>query len=64
MGRQLTGHGGQGLKQANVSHVIAQLFRVNGMDSNSLRLAFSNQTKDNICVVIQRLSIIFKSHLE
>jgi hypothetical protein len=45
MGRQLTGHGGQGQKLADG---LGQPFRVEGMDANSLRLAFSNQTKDNI----------------
>jgi DNA-binding transcriptional MocR family regulator len=61
MGRQLTGHGGQSQKLADG---LGQPFHVNGNDTKSLCLAFSNQTKDNIYVEIERLTKILKSHLE
>jgi DNA-binding transcriptional MocR family regulator len=37
---------------------------VNGEGTNSLRLAFSKESEDNIRVGIERLAQVFKSHLE
>jgi 2-aminoadipate transaminase len=50
--------------EANVSYVIGQPFHVNGEGANTLRLAFSKESEDNIRVGIHRLARIFKSHLE
>ncbi len=50
--------------EANVSYVVGRPFHVNGQGANTLRLAFSKETEDNIHVGIDRLARIFKSHLE
>lgn len=52
------------LTQAKVSYVIGKPFHVNGEGTNSLRLAFSKESEDNIRVGIERLAQVFKSHLE
>jgi len=50
--------------EANVSYVIGRPFHVNGEGINTLRLAFSKESEDNIRVGIERLATVFQNHLE
>jgi len=50
--------------EANVSYVVGRPFHVNGEGINTLRLAFSKESEDNIRVGIEKLASVFKNHLE
>ena len=52
------------LEQEKIAYVIGQPFHANGEGRNTLRLAFSKESEDNIRLGIQKLAKVFKSHLE
>ncbi len=51
------------IEQEKVSFVIGQPFHVDGTGTNTLRLAFSKESEDNIALGVKRLAGVLKSHL-
>jgi 2-aminoadipate transaminase len=49
--------------EEKVTYVPGASFFVDGKGQNTLRLAFSRETADNIAVGIERLAQLFKRHL-
>lgn len=54
----------ESIEQARVIYVPGHPFHVNGTGRNTLRVAFSKESEDNIRAGIHRLAEIFKHHLE
>ncbi|MCI0421670.1 MAG: PLP-dependent aminotransferase family protein [Acidobacteria bacterium] len=54
----------EAIEQAKVTYVPGHPFHVNGAGRNTLRLAFSKESEDNIRAGIHRLAQVFKHHLE
>lgn len=55
---------GMALEQEKVAYVVGQPFHVNDKGRNTLRLAFSKESEDNIGLGIQKLARVFRNHLE
>jgi 2-aminoadipate transaminase len=54
----------ESIEQAKVIYVPGHPFHVNDTGRNTLRVAFSKESEDNIRAGIHRLAQIFKHHLE
>jgi 2-aminoadipate transaminase len=54
----------ESIEQAKVTYVFGHPFFVDGQGRNTLRLAFSRESEDNIRAGIQKLAQVFKRHLE
>jgi 2-aminoadipate transaminase len=52
------------IERARVTYVVGHPFFVDGKGQQTLRLAFSRETEDNIRAGIHNLSQVFRSHLE
>jgi 2-aminoadipate transaminase len=54
----------EAIERAKVTYVFGHPFFVNGQGRQTLRLAFSRETEDNIRAGVHQLAQVFKSHLE
>ena len=55
---------GVALEQEKVAYVSGKPFHVNDEGRNTLRLAFSKESEDNIRLGIQKLARVFRNHLK
>jgi 2-aminoadipate transaminase len=54
----------ESIEQARVIYVPGHPFHVNDTGRNTLRVAFSKESEDNIRAGVHRLAHVFKNHLE